>query len=88
MVIERWLNAPDGLDELVKQKESMSSSQWTSHLRTFYGEIALKTNALYSADRIEYPGEQKNHLEYITMANDLIAGLEHPAVYDKTQENE
>ena len=88
MVIERWLNAPEGLDDLVKQKALIPPNQWTTHLRSFYTQIAIKNKEIHSSTRLESPGEQKNHVEYIDMANDLLSCLVQPEVYDNNEKSE
>ena len=88
MVIERWLNAPEGLDDLVKQKALIPPKRWAEYLHSFYTQIALKNKEIYSSTRLESPGEQKNHVEYIDMANDLLSSLAQPEVYDNSKKSE
>ena len=88
MVIERWLNAPEGLDDLVKQKALIPPNQWATYLHNFYSQIALKNKEIHSSTRLESPGEQKNHVEYIDMANDLLSCLGQPEVYDNNEKSD
>ena len=74
MIIEKWQDAPAGIDALVKKKESMDPAEWSQCLSDFYRSIS-SSSGLYKESHITVPEEQKHHLEYIDMANDLLSGL-------------
>ena len=84
MIIEKWQDAPAGIDSLVKKKESMDPTEWSQCLRDFYESIS-SSDGLYKKSHITVPEEQKHHLEYIDMANDLLSSLSQSQMYNNPE---
>ena len=84
MVIEKWQDAPEEIDMLVQKKDSIPVEEWSSFLTNFYRRIAENSSdnsKRYQESKIVVPEEQKNHLEYLDMANDLLSVLSQTDMY-------
>lgn len=90
MVIEKWQDAPAEIDRLVQQKDSIPPEEWSSFLSAFYQKVAQNSSdqsTRYKESKIIVPEEQKNHLEYLDMANDLLSGLSQTDMYDNSKKH-
>lgn len=90
MVIEKWQDAPEEIDMLVQKKDSIPVEEWSSFLTNFYRRIAENSSdnsKRYQESKIVVPEEQKNHLGYLDMANDLLSGLSQTDMYDNSKKH-
>ena len=90
MVIEKWQDAPEEIDTLVQKKDSIPVEEWSQFLTNFYRRIAENSSdnsKRYQESKIVVPEEQKNHLEYLDMANDLLSGLSQTDMYDNSKKH-
>lgn len=82
MQVEKWIDFPPGIDEIVQKKESLDPKEWLLFLRNFYRKVLEDE----SQSKKEKFSDTKN-VNYHAILLDLVSGLERMPILNNSKKN-